>query len=308
MKKNSIVGYTGFVGSNLAKHMRFDACYNSKNIEDAYGTKPDLLVYAGVRAEKYLANKDSDADFQQVKIAYNNIQRINPKNVVLISTIDVYKNPNQVDEDSIIDTVGLHPYGLNRYYLENWIAESFDACIIRLPGLYGNNIKKNFIYDYIYRIPFMLTESKFEELKLKDDYLTSYYTSMNNGFYKCNTLSIQEKNELKEYFKKVGFSAINFTDSRGIYQFYNLKYLAGHIKQALDLGIKKLNIATEPIKISELYEFISGDTFINEISTQIPKYDFKSKYAKEFQGNNGYILGKEFLLEDIKRFVEQENK
>ena len=47
----SLVGYTGFVGSNIYKSAggRIKGLYNSKNIEDAYDTTPDLLIYAGVR-------------------------------------------------------------------------------------------------------------------------------------------------------------------------------------------------------------------------------------------------------------------
>ena len=55
--KTAIVGYTGFVGSNICVTTKFDAYYNSKNIEEAFGTNPDLLVYSGVRAEMFLANK-----------------------------------------------------------------------------------------------------------------------------------------------------------------------------------------------------------------------------------------------------------
>ena len=36
--------------------------YNSKNITEAYDTKPDLLIYAGVPATKYLANKEPEKD------------------------------------------------------------------------------------------------------------------------------------------------------------------------------------------------------------------------------------------------------
>ncbi len=54
----ALVGYTGFVGSNIydAAGKEIDTVYNSRNIEEAYGTMPDLLIYAGLRAEKYLAN------------------------------------------------------------------------------------------------------------------------------------------------------------------------------------------------------------------------------------------------------------
>ena len=62
----SLVGYTGFVGSNLMSQISFDQYFNSKNITDAFGTKPELLVYAGLRAEKFLANRNPDFDYANV--------------------------------------------------------------------------------------------------------------------------------------------------------------------------------------------------------------------------------------------------
>ena len=43
-----LVGNTGFVGSNLSLKTTFDGLFNSKNIEDAFGSEPDILVYFGV--------------------------------------------------------------------------------------------------------------------------------------------------------------------------------------------------------------------------------------------------------------------
>ena len=71
----SLVGYTGFVGSNLHVKGSFDRVYNSKNITEAYGTCPELLVYAGLRAEKYLANSDPAADMQNIVEAQKNIEK-----------------------------------------------------------------------------------------------------------------------------------------------------------------------------------------------------------------------------------------
>ena len=100
--------------------------------------------------------------------AQKNISSINPKKVVLISTIDVFKTPVNVNETTKIDTKNLHAYGYNRYQLECWVRENYpDALIIRLPALFGINLKKNFIYDFINLIPYMLTEKKMEELYLK---------------------------------------------------------------------------------------------------------------------------------------------
>lgn len=300
----ALVGYTGFVGSNILLNGNIDKKYNSKNIQDAFGTNPDILIYSGVRAEKFLSNKEPERDFENIKEAFENIKKINPKKLVLISTIDVYKNPVDVNENSNIDTDGLHPYGLNRYYLEKLVEENFnDYLIVRLPGLYGENLKKNFIYDLIKIIPSMLTEEKFNELCKKNYSIKSYYEKQDNGFYKYNKINDDKEKELKEYFKECGFSALNFTDSRGNFQFYNLSYLWDHIQIALNNRIKKLNIATEPITINEIYRSIYGEDFSNKIAKVIPNYDYKTIHYKYFNGENGYIFTKDFIINDIKEFI-----
>ncbi len=305
--KTQLVGYTGFVGSNLNNQYQFDGLYNSENIQEAYGKNPELLVYSGVPAQKFLANKDPEKDFEVINGAIENIKKINPKKIVLISTIDVYKDTTNVDEDTEIIPEDLQAYGKNRYYLEQWVRENYgNHLIVHLPGLYGKNIKKNFIYDLINVIPSMLKEEKYKELLSKDNLIEKYYAKQENGFYKCIELSEEQRKELKKYFNNIGFSALNFTDSRGKYQFYNLSYLWEHIQCALKNNIKTLNLATEPITINELYKYIKGKDFVNEITDNIPNYNFKTKYDYIYNGKNGYIFNKKFILEDIKKFVEGE--
>lgn len=301
----ALVGYTGFVGSNIYAAGTFDAVYNSKNIEEAYGTNPDLLIYAGLRAEKYLANNSPEKDMELIFQAEKNIANINPKKLVLISTIDVYKVPKNVDENTGIVTENLHTYGYNRYQLEYWVRGNFpDALIIRLPGLFGINLKKNFIYDCINLIPFMLKESKMEELSAKDLELKQYYQLQDNGFYKVKTLDDVKKETLKEKFKKIGFSALNFTDSRGVYQFYPLSRLWSDIQIALDHDIKLWHPATEPISAGELYKYLTGEEFVNEFSGIPADYDYKTIYDAVFGGKNGYICSSIKVLEEIKEFVK----
>lgn len=305
--KKILVGYTGFVGSNIYSAGEFDGVYNSKNIEEAYGTNPDLLIYSGLRAEKYLANNDPEKDMELIIEAEKNIERIKPKKLVLISTIDVFKVPKNVDENSMIDTENLHPYGYNRYQLECWVRENYsDALIIRLPGLYGKNIKKNFIYDYMNVIPFMLNQSKMLELSQQDADLVNYYTLQSNGFYKQKELSKEERDCLKKKFKNLGFSALNFTDSRSVYQFYDLSRLWNDIQIALEEGIELWHPATEPISAGELYEYLTGKEFVNELNGTPADYDYKTIYADVFGGSDGYIEGKEQTLFRIKNFVSQE--
>lgn len=300
---NALVGYTGFVGSNLYEAGEFDAVYNSKNIQEAFGTNPDLLVYAGLRAEKYLANNEPKKDLEQIRIAENNILRINPKKLVLISTIDVFKKPSGVDENSVIETDGLHAYGYNRYLLECWVRENYpDALIIRLPGLFGKNIKKNFIYDFINVIPFMLKEDKYLELSQKNPEIMNYYVKQDNGFYKVSVKD-EEREGLKNMFKESGFSALNFTDSRSRYQFYYLRNLWADINTALKAGIKLWHPATEPVSAEELYKYLTGEEFVNELDGIPADYDYRTIHDAAFGGSSGYISDKAKVLKDIKRFV-----
>lgn len=303
---NALVGYTGFVGSNLYQKGAFDAVYNSKNIEEAFDTEPDLLVYAGLRAEKYLANNAPEKDRELIEQAEQNIDKIAPKKIVLISTIDIFKEPKNVDESSEIDVTGLHAYGYNRYLLECWVRERYpDSLIIRLPALFGINIKKNFIYDFINVIPFMLKEAKFKELSGRAPMLGDYYAAQDNGFYKVRTLSETERKVLKDTFRELGFSALNFTDSRSRYQFYDLSRLWGDIQTAVASGITLWHPATEPVSAGELYEYLTGDIFVNELPGVPADYDYRTLYADIYNGQNGYICTKEAVMQQIKKFIAE---
>lgn len=305
--KTALVGYTGFVGSNIYASAgdKIKGLYNSKNIEAAYGIKSDLLIYAGLRAEKYLANKDPERDMQLILQAEENISKIDPNKLVLISTIDVFKRPVEVDEDAGIDTEGLHAYGYNRYMLECWVRDNYpDALIIRLPGLYGKNLKKNFIYDYIHVIPSALKVEKMDELCGSDKDIVNYYKLYDDGFYRVKQISALEEKELKERFRSVRFSALNFTDSRAVYQYYDLSRLWDDIQILLNNDIRLWHAAVEPVSAGELFTYLCGDTFSNEISALPAYYDYKTKYSAMFEGNDGYIADKQKVLESIKRFVE----
>lgn len=301
--KTALVGYTGFVGSNLSLSHTFDALYNSRNIEEAYGTSPDLLVYSGVRAEMFIANKYPEEDFQIIENAMENIRKIAPGNVVLISTIGVYVSMLAGDENTVIDKNAVLPYGRNRLFLEEWVVRNYPrSLIVRLPALFGENLKKNFIYDMIKFVPAMLKEAKYNELLAGSAY-TGAYQNQGNGFYKCVVNDALQLRELKDFFREKHFSALNFTDSRSRYQFFNLENLWKIIGESLRLGIPLLTVASEPIEVSELYRYIFQQPFVNEFTPDYPIQNLKSVYADKLDGNNGYLFTKAELMKDIKEFV-----
>ena len=302
-----LVGYTGFVGSNLYKRHKFDGAYNSKDIADAFGTKPDLCVYSGVRAEKFTADRFPEQDLAHINETLENIRGINAKKLVLISTIDVIPaQAKDMFEDTPYQTDKLTPYGQNRLYLEHEVRKSYpDAHIIRLPGLFGGGLKKNFIYDMINFIPAMLRKTKFEELREESAELNKFYKEAENGFFRLRAnISDGERIMLRELFKKLGFSALNFTDSRAVFQFYNLDYLWAHLKFALENNLKLLHLAVEPVSAREIFRAVKGEDFINEIVDNPPDYSyFKTVYANKLNGSPGYIFNKQQALTEIKEFT-----
>jgi len=305
--KKIIVGYTGFVGSNLIKQTHFDEVYNSSNINNAFGSNPDILIYTGVPAEKFLANNHPAKDFDIINNAIENIKNINPKQIILISTVDVYPNPLDVNEETTIEEHNENQaYGKNRLYLENWVQLNYDNhLILRLPALFGDNLKKNFIFDIINIIPAMLNEKKFLELSATHDWIKNYYNQLDNSFYKLNDISKDERNLLKNLFLDINFSALNFTDSNSIFQFYNLANLWQDINICLDNGIKKMNLATEPISAKEIYHKIYNKDFKNELSKNPPHYDFHTLHSKKFCDNDKYIQDKKTVLNNIELFIRK---
>ena len=148
---NAIVGYTGFVGSNLLQYYNFDEFYNSKNFEDARGKHFDLLFFSGVPAVKWYANKYPDEDADNLSKIKDVLGTISAKRIILISTIDVYDNiNNNSNESTVINYTDNHTYGKNRYIFEEYVKNHFEKYhIVRLPGLFGKGLKKNIIYDLI---------------------------------------------------------------------------------------------------------------------------------------------------------------
>ncbi|MEG0826210.1 MAG: NAD(P)-dependent oxidoreductase [Erysipelotrichaceae bacterium] len=305
-----LVGYTGFVGKNLMNSFKFDALFNSKNISDAYNTEPDILVYAGVPGTKFLANLYPQNDLEIINNAKMNIRKINPKKLVLISTVDVYDTPvnkTEIDKPSVDQ---ISSYGRNRAELEDWVTANVkNYLIVRLPAIYGIGLKKNFIYDITEEIPAYLNIAKYEELINIDKRISKYYEKENDCFYHCKSLTRNERKILLKYLISAKFTTLFFTDSRSSFQFYNLEYLWGHINIALKNDIKILNLVVEPLSAAEVYFGIFNKTFLNDSRDKnIFNYNLKTIYADIFGGKNGYIFDRNYILDDLKYFVLHSKK
>lgn len=148
--KSAIIGHTGFVGQNLDSQYRFDSKFNSRNISEIRGQSYDVVVCSGVQAKKWWANQQPEADWDGIQSLLECLQTVQADYFVLISTVDVYPNPKAVDELTHIDPSINHTYGKNRYAVEEFVRARFqNSLVVRLPGLFGDGIKKNVVHDLL---------------------------------------------------------------------------------------------------------------------------------------------------------------
>jgi nucleoside-diphosphate-sugar epimerase len=148
---SALIGHTGFVGGNLAAQAHFDCFFNSKNIGEVPGRSFDLLVVSAMPAAMWIANRDSEGDRAILDRLAGCLTQARADRVVLISTTAVYPVPVDVDEESAIDAAAQTSYGRHRLMLEHIVAKHFgNTHIVRLPGLFGDGLKKNVIYDLLH--------------------------------------------------------------------------------------------------------------------------------------------------------------
>jgi len=247
--KNALIGYSGFVGSYLTKINIFDDFFNSANIQEIQNNNYEFIICAGASAEKWKANLFPKKDRENIYKLIDNLQKIKAKYFILISTVDVFSNPINVDEDSNIDLINNNAYGKNRRILEQFVIENFEKkLIVRLPGLVGEGLKKNALYD------------------------------------------IKNNNQIQNI------------DSRNIYQFYPMQMLWEDIKKSMQLQTELIHLTSEPISISEAFKIKFNKIYKNHILDKPIKYNFKSKFASEFNSKENYQYEKNFVMKSIQEY------
>lgn len=303
--KIALIGYTGFVGSNLLNQYEFTDCYNSKNIQDIHGQQYDLCICAGVRAPKWIANEQPEKDLNDIQELMNHLAQAEIKTMVLISTVDVYPDREDVDENTAIDESRLVPYGFNRRLLEKWVEQNYsEHLIVRLPGLLGQGIKKNFIRDILYPMPQLFNENFMLHIKAEMNeadftFIAKHYPKDDVNYRFDQT----EEHEVKAVLDRYRVSSLLFTDSEDSFQYYPLIELRRHIDTCLKHKIRIINLVTEPVQAKEVYHYLYGKQFHNELPRVKQIYDLKTIHCEVLGGKNGYLYNKAEILEIIRKFV-----
>lgn len=307
MNNNCLVGYSGFVGSNILLKSDFHFKYNSKNINDIKNNEFDLLICSSIPADMQLANTNPEKDLSNIKELLNILSTVKAKKAVLISTIAVYPQPVIYDESNN-DFISDSDYGKNRKIAENEFANIFNnSYIIRLPALFGKNLKKNFIYDIINPEPAFFTESKFETIKDKIVFSKKYYKfdSEKNRyvFDKNNAIVDCAIDKIREELFNINETSLQFTNSESTFQFYNLENLYNDILKSIEYGIPVLNICSAPISSKDIMKKIFNREFISN-NAKLYNYNMKSVYADKWGNDKQYLYNEKNIYDDLISFFK----
>ncbi len=312
MKQEALIGFTGFVGHHLWQQHSFSHGYHSGNIETIRGRVFDLLVCCGIRAEKWLANQQPEKDWAQIQALLDQLKTVKAEKVVLISTVDVYPQPWRVDEATYPDPEAGHAYGRHRLWAEKKLAQYFqDLTIVRLPALFGQGLKKNFIFDLLHPQPRFLPQDKVKHLLQglsasdKDLVLACYQLDGNGNYALQPHRGTKDLAALTSLLESAGLTSLGFTHQASTFQFYDLKRLWHDIEIGLAQGLKLLNLVTEPVSAREVARLFGYQNFHNETSSGPVHYDVRSLHADCFQGQNGYLYAAKTVGDDLVRFFQE---
>jgi hypothetical protein len=152
MQMDCLLGYTGFVGINLLRHMKPETfLVNTSNVHEVWGRSFDTVYCCCVYAEKWKANKNPSDDLAHIDDVILTLEKVQCKTFILISTIDVLDCSIPQTEADCGSTYSTHPYGTNRRKIEERCEALFPNCFIfRLPALFGHGLKKNPLFDMIH--------------------------------------------------------------------------------------------------------------------------------------------------------------
>jgi nucleoside-diphosphate-sugar epimerase len=92
--------------------------------------------------------------------------------------------------------------------------------------------------------------------------------------------------------------------SEAIYQFYNLDRLKSDVAIAIENDLRIVNLATGPVKVSEVVAYAFGTEFKSEPYENPARYDMRTKYAQLYGSKTPYMVWKNQVLKEIKAFVQ----
>ena len=253
-----LVGGNGLVGYAFQKYFKEHKIkylnIQRQNQNLFKGKKCDLLIYANGNANKTLAEKNPEYDFENtVSSIFFYLRNIKFKNFIFFSSVDVYRNTDKIistSENNLEKNNSI--YGINKIFSEIYVKKFCKKFLIfRLGGLVGDKLKKNPIYD-IFNRNMLFTSINSEMNFIHTDFIPDLVFKLIKKSIKNSIFNLASKNSIS--IKK-------------ILKNYKIK----RIKK------KKFNIQKYKINIKKISKYVS----LPRTEVSIERYIKKLNYEKK---------------------------
>jgi hypothetical protein len=307
-----LIGHTGFVGSTLQQQFGFTHQYNRSNIKDIIAAPHfELAVCAAAPGSMFEANRQPEEDMARIASLMEHLRSLHARHFVLISSIAVLADFQYgADETSTRFETEL-AYGRNRRVLERFCAERFSSClIVRLPALFGNGLRKNFIFDLLNPVPSLLGKERLNKVKngLTPNLfnrLTSFYSlDTTTEMLKLDRTSLNaaaDRFAIEDAVNEVGLSAVHFHNPATTYQYYDMSRLWADISIASGAGLHEIHFATEPLVTSHIYQRLMGRR-MPDSHAKLHHEDMHTRYARLWGRCGPYVEDADSVLGRLKAF------
>lgn len=317
MKPAAIIGHTGFVGSTLCSQKEFEARFNRVNISTVGEHSFDTVVCAAAPGSMLTANLRPSSDLAAIEALIKDLDRLQTRRFVLISTIAVLADPaGGEDEGTRAFQTGI-AYGRHRRRLEAFCEDRFEDClVIRLPALFGRGLRKNFIFDLMNPVPSMLTEWRLTELldrltpNLRNPLAELYTPDTKTGMHRLDRDGLNAlpmRASVDRGVREAGFAATQFHNPNTTYQFYDMARLWDDIVVAMEAGLQHLHLAVSPLRASQIHACLLGERMPQTVA-DLHLEDMRTVYAPLWGREGPYIEDADTVLRKLSLFFARERQ
>lgn len=287
-RSNCLIGKTGFVGSALLRQADFAHRYNRSNIDEIAGQAFSTVVCAAAPGSMIEANRSPDTDRAQIHALMDRLSAIRCDRFVLISSIAVLADFAGACDESTSEFQAELAYGRHRRELEAFVEDHFAShLVVRLPALFGQGLRKNFIFDLLNPVPSMLTGERRADLVGQLDaplaqWVGELYTPDHvTGLFKLDRSALNGNHRraaLEQAVEQLGFSATQFHHPETTYQYYEIDRLWRDIAIALDAGLSHIHLVSEPLSAARIHRRLTGRE-MPQTGARLHREDMHTRHA-----------------------------
>lgn len=306
-----LIGHTGFVGSALRRQTAFDACFNSANITESAGASFGTVICAAAPGSMFEANRAPEQDRRKIHELIDQLSKVSAGRFVLISSIAVLNDFAGGDDESTQDFQTELAYGRHRRELESFVESHFyDSLIVRLPALFGEGLRKNFMFDLLNPVPTMMPGAKVETLAdaleptLGHLVRSLYAHDAATGLHTLDRAALNANHRraaLEDAVVALGTSATQFHNRDTTYQYYGIDRLWADIEIASDADLSHIHLVSEPLKAAAIHSHLTGRD-MPETSARLHREDMRTRHANLWGKTGPYLSDGDTTLDELSAF------